>query len=939
MKRMLFNATHQEELRVAVVDGQKLIDLDVETAGREQRKGNIYKGVVTRIEPGLEACFVNYGEERHGFLPFKDVARDYFKEGVDIRTARIQDALHEGQELVVQVEKEERGNKGAALTTFVSLAGRFLVLMPNNPRGGGISRRIEAEERQELRQTLDQLALPEGMGIIARTAGIGRTVEELQWDLSYLVQLWNAIDGAARENKAPVLIYLESSLVIRAIRDYFSPDIGEILIDTPDIAEQAKAFMGVVMPENLPHVKLYTDDVPLFSRFQIEHQIETAYARTVPLPSGGSIVIDHTEALVAIDVNSARSIRGADIEETAVRTNLEAADEVARQLRLRDLGGLVVIDFIDMGDTKNRRMVEQRLYEAVRVDRARLQLGKISRFGMMELSRQRLRPALSEGSHITCPRCNGTGVIRDAESSALQVLRLLEEEAMKDNTAALLAQLPVDVATFLLNEKRSDITKMESRLKVNLLLIPNKNLETPHHAIERLRHDDPRMEALQSSFQLVQHTGDTPVWTPGKETDAKPRPEALVKRTAPTEPAPVVSSKRAQPPRKPAGASSDGLLRRVWQWLAGASGKQAAASSTQPTRNNRRGATGERTRSQADRPQQRRGSAHAAIPRSDTSQAHQRRRTRPQTSADASQAGSEQAQTVVRSGQTPAQQTPQDGVTREPRQRRYRNRRGESDNLSHDVAETAPQALPEESVQIATLEQDAAFVRNNVQTEHLHMVQETPEAQDTERRRRSRRGRRGSRNGEATAVQSQEVLHVLESADQDVVSPAVQAVRDAVDVTPAPSAIQEAVADSVPVVSESVPVIPDALPALAEPVATLVETPAAPEPVAPPSTGNGVAPTLDSVIGAASAPLVDEEELQANEQQASPAVGVGDYPVLDLAHLDLDQIQALTHMQLVQTQPGSAQQETPAKPAPPLGRARKPVVPVDAVPLQQVETH
>ncbi|HUG58885.1 MAG TPA: Rne/Rng family ribonuclease, partial [Candidimonas sp.] len=335
MKRMLFNATHQEELRVAIVDGQKLIDLDIETAGREQRKGNIYKGVITRIEPGLEACFVSYGEDRHGFLPFKEVARTYFKEGVDVRTARIQDALTEGQELIIQVEKEERGNKGAALTTFISLAGRYLVLMPNNPRGGGVSRRVEGEDRQELRETMDQLDIPAGMSIIARTAGIGRNVEELQWDLSYLMQLWNAIDAAARENKAPILIYLESSLVIRAIRDYYSPEIGEILIDTDDIYEQATAFMSVVMPDNVQRVKMYRDDVPLFSRFQIEHQIETAYSRTVQLPSGGSVVIDHTEALVAVDVNSARSTRGADIEETAMRTNLEAADEVARQLRLR----------------------------------------------------------------------------------------------------------------------------------------------------------------------------------------------------------------------------------------------------------------------------------------------------------------------------------------------------------------------------------------------------------------------------------------------------------------------------------------------------------------------------------------------------------------------------------------------------------------------------
>ncbi|MAK56176.1 MAG: ribonuclease E/G, partial [Pusillimonas sp.] len=542
MKRMLFNATHQEELRVAIVDGQKLIDLDIETAGREQRKGNIYKGVITRIEPGLEACFVSYGEERHGFLPFKEIARGFFKDGVDVRSARIQDAVYEGQELIVQVEKEERGNKGAALTTFVSLAGRYLVLMPNNPRGGGVSRRVEGEERQELREAMDQLNVPQGMSIIARTAGIGRSVEELQWDLSYLLQLWTAIDTAAKDNAAPILIYLESSLVIRAIRDYFSPEIGEILIDTEEIAEQATAFMSVVMPDNVQRVKVYKDDIPLFSRFQIEHQIETAYARTVQLPSGGAVVIDHTEALVAVDVNSARSTRGADIEETAMRTNLEAADEVARQLRLRDLGGLIVIDFIDMEDNKNQRLVEQRLRDALHFDRARVQMGKISRFGLTELSRQRLRPALNEGSHITCPRCNGTGVIRDAESSALHVLRLLQEEAMKENTAALHAQVPVDVATFLLNEKRADITKIESRLKVNLVLIPNKNLETPHHHIERLRHDDPRLDNAVTSFQLVE-APETDISYPGsKESESKPRQEAIVKSITHAQPAPVVAA-------------------------------------------------------------------------------------------------------------------------------------------------------------------------------------------------------------------------------------------------------------------------------------------------------------------------------------------------------------------------------------------------------------
>lgn len=548
MKRMLFNATQQEELRVAIVDGQKLIDIDIETTGREQRKSNIYKGVITRIEPSLEACFVNYGEERHGFLPFKEVARGYFKDGVDVRNTSIKDALREGQEIMVQVEKEERGNKGAALTTFVSLAGRYLVLMPNNPRGGGVSRRVEGEDRQELRETMDKLDLPSGMSVIARTAGIGRNVDELQWDLNYLMQLWRAIEGAGKSAPGAFLIYQESSLVIRAIRDYFQPDIGEILIDTDGIYEQAHQFMSHVMPDMVHRVKRYSDDVPLFSRFQIEHQIETAYSRTVPLPSGGAIVIDHTEALVSVDVNSARATRGSDIETTAFNTNCEAAEEVARQLRLRDLGGLIVIDFIDMENAKNQREVETRLKDALHYDRARVQMGKISRFGLMELSRQRLRPSLSEGSHVTCPRCNGTGHIRDTESSALQVLRIIQEEAMKEHSAAIHVQAPVDVAAFLLNEKRGEILKIETRHRVTVILIPNKHLETPHYKLERIKHDDPRLEDSQASYTMAEKAETDISYDKRQKEEVKPRQEAVVKGITPSQPAPLVDRTPAAVP-------------------------------------------------------------------------------------------------------------------------------------------------------------------------------------------------------------------------------------------------------------------------------------------------------------------------------------------------------------------------------------------------------
>jgi ribonuclease E len=548
MKRMLFNATQQEELRVAIVDGQKLIDIDIETAGREQRKSNIYKGVITRIEPSLEACFVSYGEDRHGFLPFKEVARTYFREGVDVRTASVKEALREGQEIMVQVEKEERGNKGAALTSFVSLAGRYLVLMPNNPRGGGVSRRVEGEERQELRETMDKLDLPQGMSVIARTAGIGRNVEELQWDLNYLMQLWRAIEGAGKSGSGAFLIYQESSLVIRAIRDYFQPDIGEILIDTDDIYEQAHQFMSHVMPDMVHRVKRYSDDVPLFSRFQIEHQIETAYSRTVPLPSGGAIVIDHTEALVSVDVNSARATRGSDIETTAFNTNCEAAEEVARQLRLRDLGGLIVIDFIDMEVAKNQREVETRLKDALHHDRARVQMGKISRFGLMELSRQRLRPSLSEGSHVTCPRCSGTGHIRDTESSALQVLRIIQEEAMKENSATIHVQVPVDVAAFLLNEKRGEVLKIENRHRIGVILIPNKHLDTPHYKLERIKHDDPRLEDSQASYNLAEKADTDMAFSKRQKEELKPRQEAVVKTITPAQPAPMVDrTEQAKP--------------------------------------------------------------------------------------------------------------------------------------------------------------------------------------------------------------------------------------------------------------------------------------------------------------------------------------------------------------------------------------------------------
>ena len=541
MKRMLFNATQSEELRVAIVDGQKLIDLDIERGSRALKKSNIYKGIVTRIEPSLEAAFVNYGTERHGFLPFKEISPQYFKESTQNRP-RIQDVIEEGQEIIVQVTKEERGNKGAALSSYLSLAGRYIVLMPNNPDGGGVSRRVEGEERNEFRDHISNLDIPEGMSVIGRTAGVGSSLEELQWDLNYLKQLWTAIEEASQGQSGAFLIYQEGNLVIRAIRDYFHPDIGEILIDTQDIYDQATQFMNHVMPNYVDRVKLYEDEVSLFSRFQIEHQIESAFSREVRLPSGGAIVIDHTEALVSIDVNSSRATKGSDIEHTAFNTNIEAAEEVAKQLRLRDLGGLVVIDFIDMESQKNQREVESRFREALHHDRARVQTGKISRFGLLELSRQRLRPSIGESSNSICTKCNGTGSIRDIQSTALHILRMIQEESMKEHNATISAQLPIEVATFLLNEKRSDIFSLEQRLKVEIILIPNKHLESPNYSISSTKQDDIASQS-KPSYQMMESLNEGNQVLNYRQASNEPKQEPLVKGIVPDSPAPSGSGK------------------------------------------------------------------------------------------------------------------------------------------------------------------------------------------------------------------------------------------------------------------------------------------------------------------------------------------------------------------------------------------------------------
>ncbi len=594
MKRMLVNAVQEEELRVALVDGQKLYDLSIEIPSREQKKSNIYKGRITRVEPSLEAAFVEYGAQRHGFLPLKEVSKEYFRsQPASGGRMNIKDLLQEGQELIVQVEKEERGNKGAALTTFISLAGRFLVLMPNNPRAGGVSRRIEGEDRDQMREAMNALEIPEGMGAIVRTAGVGRTTPELQWDLNNLKTAWDAIVAANDGRPAPFLIFQESDAVTRGLRDYFSDDVGECLIDQPEAFQKAQEYMQRFMPPDAQRkLKLYTDPVPLFTRYQIESQIESAYSHKVTLPSGGSLVIDHTEALVSIDINSARSTRGGDIEATARNTNLEAAEEIARQLRLRDIGGLIVIDFIDMESTANQRAVEDMLRDAVKMDRARIQLGRLSRFGLLELSRQRLRPALSETTHISCPRCSGMGTIRGVESMSLALLRLIGEEARKERTGRVIAQVPVDVATYLMNEKRDWLNQIEQRDKVSLVIVPNPNLQTPAYTLRRIRDDEKELpENTTVSYQLA----DQPTIDDSNigNRDKKPQGEAplvpsiLQTSTAPIIPMPV--------PEAPAAVTApavevvqEGALVRLWRWLFGtkpaAAPAAAAPSSTQTSR-------------------------------------------------------------------------------------------------------------------------------------------------------------------------------------------------------------------------------------------------------------------------------------------------------------------------------------------------------------------
>ena len=875
MKRMLFNATQAEELRVAIVDGQKLIDLDIESAAKEQRKSNIYKAVITRIEPSLEAAFVDYGAERHGFLPFKEVSRSYFQPDLEPGRAKIQDALKVGQELIVQVEKDERGNKGAALTTYVSLAGRYLVLMPNNPRGGGVSRRIEGEERQELREVMDQLDVPQGMSLIARTAGIGRTAEELQWDLNYLLQLWTAIDGAAKSQTGAFLIYQESSLVIRAIRDYFQPEIGEILIDTDDIFEQAQQFMAHVMPGNVSRVKRYRDDVPLFSRFQIEHQIESAYSRQVNLPSGGAVVIDHTEALVAVDVNSGRATKGSDIEETAFRTNCEAADEIARQLRLRDLGGLIVIDFIDMESTKNQREVENRLRDALHFDRARVQTGKISRFGLLELSRQRLRPALAETSYITCPRCTGTGHIRSTESAALHILRILEEEAMKENTGALHVQVPVDVGTFLLNEKRVDIARIEMRHRVNLLIIPNRHLETPQHEIIRLRHDQLNQEgAVLASYEMAIKPAEESSAAAAQAEGKTQRPEAAVKGITPDQPAPVVSTASAPSSEQP--AKQPGILARIVSWFSSGNKEEPAANEV-PKKTEK---PGRRERSD----------------RNDRGERGNRNRRDGRERGERKERSERPQQSGTEAGARPERK--ENGERKERDNRQGRKERGERNNESRREPAGAPtQDLPA-NANSAPPAPDAA----------------PNEAGNDGKGRRGRRGGRGRgerRTDEQNTAQGETTINEA--------TPMATPVAAEIIAAPQPVAAAPAV-----------------LPAstFAAPAAPVENVPTVTEAVTPPPVAHEASTPVQvaeiPAVQPAPTPLPAAEPIQI--KPVAPQAIIAPEPV-DLS-ADLEK----AGLQMVETSASTSYVPAPSVPPQPLGRKPKPAVVINAEPLQLVET-
>jgi len=793
MKRMLINATQSEELRVALVDGQSLYDLDIESGSREQMKANIYRAKITRVEPSLEAAFVDFGADRHGFLPLKEISREYFsKDPSQIKgRVNIRDVLKEGQELIVQVEKEERGNKGAALTTFISLAGRYMVMMPNNPRAGGISRRIEGEDRTQLKEVMSQLQIPESSGVIVRTAGIGKNLEELQWDLDYLLQLWESITKASLENRAPFLVYQESNVIIRAIRDYLRRDIAEVLIDEESVHQEAFNFISQVMPHYKDKIKLYEDEVPLFNRYHIESQIETAFQREVKLPSGGSIVIDPTEALISIDINSARATKGSDIEETALNTNLEAADEIARQLRLRDMGGLVVIDFIDMSSNRNQREVENRIKDALKLDRARIQIGRISRFGLLEMSRQRLRPSLGETSTIVCPRCSGHGTIRSIESLSLSVMRLIEEESSKDRTAQIHAFLPVVVATFLLNEKREKVAEIEKREDVKVIIIPNPNLETPHFDVQRIREDNEIIHTTDASYGLIEIDDDASALIPDVSSKKK---EAAVKSVmpatvAPTHAKPAATSTAATAAPAPSASSTKekpGFLKRIIGGLFGEPTQpvpskpvepeqpaekpaaQKPRSEQRPQRDNRRdgskddsseGSRGSQSRGRNER--KGRGSRNRPQEKTDDN----RQPNKPQVAASAPAKKDANREAVAKSDTGSDKQKPQRRSRQDASSRRSRPRREERSRISDEAQAnvTAENTTPVIEAVTAHTATDTAPASS-----------EKPSEGSTRRRRNPSRGQR-RRDTDEKATRSTDDAAPAQQSDEKQSPAAVSA--------------------------------------------------------------------------------------------------------------------------------------------------------------------